>query len=261
MTKPRIAMTTWRRTMATFLSDRTDLYTLGAEYPQSLIDAGAIPVLLAHAEPEDAARVLEDLDGLVLVGGDDVHPESYGDDHDGRSKGVDARADAWEIALARAAVARRLPVFGICRGFQILNVAFGGSLHQDIADPEGVHRPISGLPHEVMGERHEISITPGCRLAMAYGETHHRVVNTIHHQAVDQVAPGWVATAVAPDGVVEALEPEDPDLPVLAVQWHPEKIREEGDQTLFDWFVRALVIPSLRTRDLRGGGGGAGAEA
>ncbi len=247
MTKPRVAMTTWRRAMPTFLSPATDLYTLGAEYPQSLIDAGAVPMLLAHGEPADAGRALDGIDGLVLVGGDDLHPESYGDDHDGRSKGVDAQADAWEIALAREAIARRLPVFGICRGFQVLNVAFGGSLQQDIVGT-GVHGPISDRPDEVMGERHPIRIQPGCRLAVAYGETGHRVVNTIHHQAIDRVAPGWVATAWAEDGVVEAIEPVDPTLPVLAVQWHPEKIRAEGDQVLFDWFVRALVLPAMASR-------------
>jgi putative glutamine amidotransferase len=239
VTKPRVAMTTWRRTMPTFLSAETDLYTLGAEYPQSVIDAGAVPVLLAHGAPEDASRALDGTDGLVLVGGDDLHPESYGDDHDGRSKGVDVAADAWEIALAVAAVDHRIPVFGICRGFQVLNVAFGGTLHQDIAGFEA-HRPISGVPDEVLGERHAIRIEPGCRLAAAYGETGHRVVNTIHHQAIDQLAPGWVATAWAEDGVIEAIEPLDPDVPVLAVQWHPEKIRAEGDQVLFDWFVRLV---------------------
>jgi putative glutamine amidotransferase len=245
MTTPRVAMTTWRRTMPTFLSEATDLYTLGAEYPQSLVDAGAVPVLLAHAPPEDAARALDGMDGLVLVGGDDLHPESYGHDHDGRSKGVDARADAWEVSLARTAVERRLPVFGICRGFQVLNVAFGGTLHQEITG-DGIHRPISDQPHEVLGERHPIHIAAGSRLAAAYGETGHRVVNTIHHQAIDHIAPGWVATAWAEDGVIEAIEPADPDLPVLAVQWHPEKIRAEGDQVLFDWFVRDLVVPSGR---------------
>jgi putative glutamine amidotransferase len=238
-------MTTWRRTMPTFLSAATDLYTLGAEYPQSVIDAGAVPVLLAHGEPNDADRALDGMDGLVLVGGDDLHPGSYGDDHDGRSKGVDAMVDAWEIALARASIDRRMPVFGICRGFQVLNVAFGGSLHQDIV-ATGVHRPISDQPHQVLEERHPIRIEPGCRLAAAYGETGHRVVNTIHHQAIDRVAPGWRATAWADDGVIEAIEPDDPTLPILAVQWHPEKIRAEGDQVLFDWFVRELVVPATR---------------
>jgi putative glutamine amidotransferase len=118
-------------------------------------------------------------------------------------------------------------------------VAFGGTLHQDIAG-FGAHGPISGVPDQVLGERHVIRIEPGCRLATAYGETGHRVVNTIHHQAIDRVAPGWVATAWAEDGVIEAIEPRDPDVPVLAVQWHPEKIRAEGDQVLFDWFVQLV---------------------
>ena len=87
----------------------------------------------------------------------------------------------------------------------------------------------------------EVRIEPGSRLASAYGETHHRVVNSIHHQAVERVAPGFHAVAWAPDGTIEAIEPDDPAAPILAVQWHPEKITTEGDHTLFRYFVETLV--------------------
>lgn len=226
--------------MPTFLSSATDLYTLGAEYPQAVLDAGALPLLLPHHRPEDARRVLEGFDGLVLVGGDDIHPQRYGQADAGVSKGVSDSADASDLAFAAAAAELGMPTFAICRGCQAMNVAMGGSLHQDMTDADGLHRPISKVPDEVMAERHPVEIAPDSRLAAAYA-TCERVVNSIHHQAIDVVAPGWRAVAWAPDGTIEAIEPLDPAARVLAVQWHPEKIRDEGDDVLFRYFVDELV--------------------
>src|SRR5687768_3422476 len=114
-------MSTWRRTMPTFVSEHTDLYTLGAEYPQAVIDAGGLPLLLPHHRPEDAARVLEGLDGVVMVGGDDIHPSRYGKDDLGLSKGVRDSADDSDLAFAAAAFDLGIPLFAICRGYQALN--------------------------------------------------------------------------------------------------------------------------------------------
>jgi len=240
VTKPRIAMSTWRRIMPTFLSDRTDLYTLGSEYPQAVIDAGGLPLLLPHHHPDDAVRVLDGFDGLVLVGGDDIHPNRYGHDDLGVSKGVRDSADESDLAFAAAAIDLGIPLFAICRGYQALNVAMGGTLHQDSVSDDGLHRPISDVPHEVMAERHHIEVAAGSRLATAYG-SHERIVNSIHHQSIDEVAPGFRAVAWAPDGTIEAIEPDDADARVLAVQWHPEKIAHEGDDVLFRYFVDELV--------------------
>ena len=240
MSKPRIAMSTWRRIMPTFLSDRTDLYTLGSEYPQAVIDAGGLPLLLPHHHPDDAVRVLEGFDGLVLVGGDDIHPNRYGHDDLGVSKGVRDEADESDLAFAAAAIEIGIPLFAICRGYQALNVAMGGTLHQDSVTDDGLHRPISDVPHEVMAERHHIEVAAGSRLATAYG-SHERIVNSIHHQSIDEVAPGFHAVAWAPDGTIEAIEPDDDGARVLAVQWHPEKIAHEGDDVLFRYFVDELV--------------------
>jgi putative glutamine amidotransferase len=233
-------MTTWRRTMPTFLSDRTDLYTLGAEYPAAVAAAGALPLLLPHHQAADAGRVLDGFDGVVLVGGDDLDPARYGAADQGCNKGVSATADESDLAVARAALELGLPVFAICRGCQVLNVAMGGTLHQDMTSPDGLHRPISPVPTEVLAERHPVRIDAGSRLAKAYGGAVERVVNSIHHQGIDDVAPGFHPVAWAPDGVIEAIEPDD-DLPVLAVQWHPEKIVGEGDHVLFDYFVQEMV--------------------
>lgn len=239
--KPRIAMTTWRRTMPTFLDDATDLYTLGAEYPQSVIDAGGLPVLLPHHHPDDALRVPQGFDGLVLVGGDDVDPASYGEVNVGVSKGTSATADASEQAFARAALDLGIPIFAICRGCQLLNVAMGGTLHQDATEEGTAHPSISSVPAEVMLLRHPITVQPGSMLATAYGGRSERVVNSIHHQAIDKIAPGYHAVAWAPDGMVEAIEPDSADHRVLAVQWHPEKIIDEGDDVLFDHFINEMV--------------------
>jgi putative glutamine amidotransferase len=240
MSKPRIAMTTWRRTMPTFLSDATDLYTVGSEYPQSILDAGGLPLLLPHHRPGDALRVLEGFDGLLMVGGDDIDPALYGQENTGLSKGVKQSADDSDIAFARAAVELGIPIFGICRGFQVLNVAMGGTMHQDFTSPDGIHQPISSEPNEVMGARHAVTIDANCRLAAAYGSTS-RIVNSIHHQAIDTVAPGFRVVATAPDGTIEAIEPDDRDGRIIAVQWHPEKITAEGDDVLFSYFVNELV--------------------
>jgi putative glutamine amidotransferase len=238
-------MTTWRRTMPTFLSERTDLYTLGTEYAAAVQAAGALPYLLPHHHAEDAEQVLEGFDGLVIVGGDDVAPAQYGEPDHGCSKNVSSTADESDVAIARAAVEMQMPLFAICRGYQVLNIAFGGTLHQDIeamlpADARVDHPPISPIPDEVMALRHPVRIDPTSRLAAAYGATEH-VVNSIHHQAIDRVADGFRAVAWAPDGIIEAIEPVDAALPVLAVQWHPEKIVNEGDRVLFSHFVAEMV--------------------
>ncbi len=237
-------MSTWRRVMPTFVSEATDLYTLGTEYPQAVMDAGGLPLLLPHHRPEDAARVLEGFDGVVMVGGDDISPTRYGRDDLGLSKGVRESADDSDLAFAAAAFEMGIPLFAICRGYQALNVAMGGTLHQDSTSHDGLHRPISDVPAEVMGERHPIDVLPGSHLAKAYGggtrSDGPRLVNSIHHQSIESVAPGFHPVAWAPDGTIEAIEP-DHDARVLAVQWHPEKIAHEGDDVLFKYFIDELV--------------------
>ena len=226
--------------MPTFVSERTDLYTLGTEYPQAVMDAGGLPLLLPHHHPDDAVRVLEGFDGLVMVGGDDINPKRYGRPDEGRSKGVVESADDSDLAFSSAAMELGIPLFAICRGYQALNVAMGGTLHQDSTSDDGVHRPISSVPTDVMNERHPITLAADSRLAQAYGE-HERLVNSIHHQSIETIAPGFRAVAWAPDGTIEAIEPDDANARVLAVQWHPEKIAAEGDHVLFRYFIEELV--------------------
>jgi putative glutamine amidotransferase len=234
-------MTTWRRIMPTFLDARTDLYTLGSEYPAAVAAAGGLVLLLPHHDPADAAAVLEGFDGLVMVGGDDIAPSRYGAPDNGNNKGVSSSADDSDLAFAAAAVEMGMPLFAICRGCQALNVAMGGTLHQDITAADGHHRPISDVPDEVLAERHPIRIDERSRLSAAYGGATRRVVNSIHHQGIDALAPGFRAVAWAEDGTIEAIESVNTADPILAVQWHPEKITGEGDAALFTYFVEELV--------------------
>ena len=165
----------------------------------------------------------------------------YGRADEGVSKGIRETADESDLAFAAAAIRLGIPLFAICRGYQALNVAMGGTLHQDLTTEDGIHRPISNVPDEVMGERHRIRVAAGSQLSKAYGGETRRDVNSIHHQAIDDVAPGFHAVAWAEDGTIEAIEPDDEHARVIAVQWHPEKIRDEGDVVLFRHFIEELV--------------------
>jgi putative glutamine amidotransferase len=235
--RPRIAITTWRRELPTFVSEHTLLYTLADEYVRCVGDAGGTPLLLPHLEPEDAGGLLDVVDGVLVAGGGDVDPASYGAAPAG-SKEFDAAADASELALLRAARARRTPTFAICRGMQLLNVAYGGTLVQHLEDPDTLH-PVPDDPRAVLAARHEVVIEPGSRLARAVGEGR-RTVNTIHHQAIDRLGDGLRVTATADDGIIEAVEAEA-DWDLLAVQWHPEKL-ERQDAPLF----RSLIASAAQ---------------
>lgn len=237
--RPRIAITLWRRELPTFVSDRTLLYTLADEYVTSITEVGGLPLLVPHLDGEAAAdAVLDVVDGLVVAGGGDVDPSTYGAE-DAGSKDVDVRADRSEVALLRRARDRGVPTLAICRGMQVLVVAEGGTLDQDVtarsSDPARPHLPVSDDPTEVLAAQHAVDILPDTRLAAVFGAGP-REVNTIHHQGVADLPPSLRATAVAADGVIEAVEPTSGTWPLFAVQWHPEKMAGR-DRALFEAFV------------------------
>ncbi|GGI08446.1 gamma-glutamyl-gamma-aminobutyrate hydrolase family protein [Egicoccus halophilus] len=241
--RPRIAITTWRRPLPTFVAERTLLHTLADEYVTCVRDVGGLPLLVPHVRGEqEADAVLDAVDGLLVAGGGDVDPASYGAANVA-SKDVDPEADTSELALLRCARRRRVPTLAICRGMQLAVVAAGGTLLQEIGRPGGVHEPISNDPDAVIGARHPVEVLDDTRLAAIFGAGT-RTVNTIHHQAVDDLPAGLRVTAVAPDGVIEAVEPVDDPWPLLAVQWHPEKL-EGADRMLFEAFV-ALARDAIR---------------
>ncbi len=197
-----------------------------SEYSTSVLRAGGLPVHL----PMDAApaELVERLDGVVIVGGDDVDPRRYGRTPGPFTPLIDPQRDEFEAGLIEAAIDGAVPLLGVCRGAQLLNVVRGGTLHPHLAHGEGESHGSYAYPraHRV----HEVRTAAGSVAHALYGETTR--VNSFHHQAVDVPGTGIVVTGWAPDGIVEAIELEG--LPVVGVQWHPEVFDTDP---IFDWLV------------------------
>jgi putative glutamine amidotransferase len=218
------------------------LYGQGTVYSQSVALAGGAPVLIPLELGERAWRSLyRCLDGLLLPGGVDVDPAHYGEDRHPELGEVNDALDEAELVLTRWALEDDLPLLGICRGIQTLNVAASGSLYQDLpAQLPGALQHRFSPPHYPRDHRgHSVHIEPGSRLAHVFGAID-LPVNSRHHQAVKDVAPGFVVTAQAPDGVIEGIEKPDA-LFCVGVQWHPESLAASDPQmlALFEAFVQA----------------------
>lgn len=182
------------------------------------------------------------MDGLLLTGGEDVEPSLYGQDRSPKCGASNPRRDLTEIALIQAARQMRKPILAICRGPQVLNVALGGTLIQDIPDEAP-----GAAEHNAKDKRasrvHDVIIEKGSRMEAAIGETL-IAVNSLHHQSVKTVAPGLRVTARSPDGIVEGIESDEPDWWVLAVQWHPEEMNgadAHWDKGIFSAFASVLT--------------------
>ena len=214
-------------------------------YAQSVLRADAVPLLIPLCdETELAADYATAIDGLVLSGGnEDVNPLLYNEPPIPALQCVMPQRDSWEMALLDAAVDRGKPILGICRGAQVINVAMGGSLYQNI----GVQlENIQGhFPKETAMNHlwHKVSIEPQSKLSVIFNRTE-ILVNSFHNQAVKDIAPGFKATAHAEDGIVEAIESRDHDF-LVAVQWHPEALT--GDHPQFVELFRALTQACLET--------------
>ncbi|MCX7620139.1 MAG: gamma-glutamyl-gamma-aminobutyrate hydrolase family protein [Acidimicrobiales bacterium] len=198
---------------------------------------GGLPYLVPTLRPDGPVRLADyvnDLDGLLLHGGSDVCPRTYGEEPLRPEWEGDAIRDRYEIELVRAFHDAGKPVLGICRGHQIVNVAFGGTLWQDLIEQGVTDR--SHRDYELYDQnRHRIEILPGTGLARLYPAQAKVEVNSIHHQAVREVGEGLVVEAVSvDDGVVEAVRLGDPDRYVVGVQWHPEFFEGVDDGTMLD---------------------------
>jgi putative glutamine amidotransferase len=227
---------------------RPGVHVLRDDYLRSVEQAGAIPVVLPPAAPDDAGPLLDRLDGLLLSGGVDVDPALFGEPPHPKLRRVDRGRDDFEIALVREALLRRLPILAICRGTQVLNVAAGGTLIQDLPS-----HMTGGERHDCPEPRsrrvHSVAIEPGTRLRGVLGEAT-MPVNSFHHQAVSRVGDGFVVSArCAEDRIVEGIERPDRRF-VVGVQWHPETFwdHRESFQSLFDAQAEAC-------RDGHGAGG------
>jgi putative glutamine amidotransferase len=197
------------------------------DYPRSVALAGGLPVELTR--DADAQEMVDHLDGLVLTGGADVEPERYDQEPDENLGATEPDRDAWEMALLAAARAKEIPVLAICRGLQLVNVVFGGTLRQHIELEEGAGHP----QWDVDGHQttHQVNLVEGTLTSALF--PHEIGVNSLHHQVVEEVGEGLIVSAKASDGEVEGLE--TPDGKILAVQWHPELLKKP-DPT-FVWLV------------------------
>lgn len=235
MAKPLIGITgrRWPATVistplpATFQDLEFDLHF--TDYPASIAAAGGLPVELARDADPDA--VMERLDGLVLTGGADVDPELYGEAAHPKLGAVERDRDEWELALFAAARRDGVPVLAICRGAQLANVALGGTLTQHVEMEDGAGHP--AWDSDARQAVHPIEVVPDTVLSTLLPAK--AGVNSLHHQTIDRVGEGFVVSATAPDGVIEAMELKGED--VLAVQWHPELLG--GPDPTFKWLVRA----------------------
>ena len=219
-------------------------FALSEFYVRAILDAGGLPLLLPNVGPELAASYLSRVDALLLSGGLDVDPIYYDEPPHQKLGDLDQVRDEYELALAKGARDAGMPIFAICRGIQVLNVAYGGTLIQDLpSEIDGAHK------HEQNSVRqdslsHRIRIEQGTKLHEIAGGNEEIRVNSFHHQAVKDVAEGFVITARTSDGVVEAIE--DPSHAFcLGVQWHPERTPSNDlTRALFSQFVEAARTAS-----------------
>lgn len=233
---PIVAVTATAR-----LVDGVERVRLNAAYVRALESVGLVPVVIPpSADPSSALRVLDVVAGLVLSGGEDVDPSRYGAAPHPELGPVNCARDDTELALLGRGRALALPTFAICRGIQVVNVALGGTLVQDLpSERQGI------ALHEVDDERdsrvHGVRIDPDSRLASILG-AQSLGVNSIHHQAVDRLGAGIRISARADDGTVEGVESDDPAWWMVGVQWHPEELTttpEPWDRRLFAAFAAA----------------------
>jgi putative glutamine amidotransferase len=215
---------------------------LGLKYMRAVADAGGVPVVLAPLGGAALGALLDRLSGICLSGGPDLHPSAYRQaPHPGLGP-TEPDVDAFEIALARGAERRGLPVLGICRGAQVMNVARGGNLHQHLPDVVGT-RVTHRQPEPDHQATHAVEVSPGSLLAQILGAPA-VAVNSFHHQAVDRLGRGLRAVAFAADGTVEAVEAPGAAF-ALGVQWHAEGMTGRPDQAA----LFAALVAAARRRD------------
>jgi putative glutamine amidotransferase len=210
---------------------------LGLTYPQAVLNAGGLPVILTPFPHAALTQLIDYLDGLVISGGPDLHPSSYGQEPHRELGPTEADVDAFELRLCVAARAAGRPILGICRGLQVINVAAGGTLHQHLPDVVG-ERISHRQPGAGRDATHAVRVQADSRTASLIGPGSVRV-NSFHHQAVDVLGEGLRATATASDGVVEAVEGTSDEW-VVGVQWHAESLTgRPRHMALFEGLVDA----------------------
>jgi len=228
--KPLIACTTYRKTADQ--DPPVEILGLMPSYLEAVAAAGGVPIMIPLGLPEvDLSAIFERVDGILLPGGGDIDPLEYkGHSHD-TLWGIDKDRDRVEMIVARTAVARRKPLLAICRGHQLLNVALGGTLWQDLDDQwnrDFRHDYFRVFPRNYLA--HSVKVAVESKLAQALGGTDVQV-NSLHHQGIRDLAPELTVSALAPDGLIEGVEvPGHPF--AVGVQWHPENLIYDNPQML-----------------------------
>jgi putative glutamine amidotransferase len=243
--RPRIGITSWHRDDPDHLERWEGIRDT---YTGAVRAGGGLPVILpiADDDPATLGDYLAAVDGLLFTGGEDIAPAYYGEALDERCQEPDPERDVFEIHLARTAMERQVPTLGICRGLQVINVAAGGTLYQDIACRAGTRAYHSASTANRGRLIHSVRVVPGSRLFAIMGVTGSEVTST-HHQFVKDLAPGLrVGAESVEDGIVEGIE--HPGRPFLvAVQWHPERIYKQRAEHLA--LFRALVRAAEKARE------------
>ncbi|NPV56160.1 MAG: gamma-glutamyl-gamma-aminobutyrate hydrolase family protein [Anaerolineae bacterium] len=235
--KPIIGITTFQY----HSSRHGPTVALARNYAESVSRAGGVPVLLpAGVPPDEVGRLLRRLDGVLLSGGADLDPHLFGASPHPRVYGIDANRDGLELALVREALAGGMPLLGICRGIQVMNVALGGSLFIHIPDqlPGALLHDMDGHPRSTIA--HPVRLRTASKLAVLLAATEVGV-NSYHHQGIDRLAANLTATAWSPDDLVEAVELDHHPF-FVGVQWHPESMPDDPyARRLFAGFIQAAA--------------------
>jgi putative glutamine amidotransferase len=235
MPKPCIGLTTTRTTN----QEGRPTFAVNQPYVRSISDAGGLPVLIPlDLSQDDLDTLLHRLDGILFTGGYDIDPQRYGNPPHPKVKGVDLERDREEMHLVQAAVKSGKPFFGICRGLQVINVALGGSLYEDLADqsPGAIWHDNHDKPRNYLA--HDVKVEIDSRLLQILDERQ-TMVNSLHHQGVCRLSNYLRPTAFASDDLIEAIELPG-DRFGLAVQWHPEELQAHGTmRSLFQAFIHA----------------------
>lgn len=198
------------------------VFLIQSGYVRSIIDAGGIPIIIPVTEdPQQCEAYVDMIDGLLVPGGEDMTAQFFGEEPHPTVNYINRDKDLYEMALIRRVMEQKKPIFGICRGLQIINVLAGGTLIQDIPSQVGssiCHSQSMEIRNEVT---HKVFVEPGSILHEVMGREEIRT-NSYHHQAIGELAPGFKVTGRAADGVIEAVESEDGK--IFCVQWHPENL-------------------------------------
>ena len=218
-------------------------YGLNQVYINAIIRAGGNPVMVVRPDDVALGELLQFIDGILLAGGYDVDPKEYGEERKTYACDVDQDRDRVELALAHYAREKHVPLFGICRGLQVMNIACGGSLYQDVlmeipgAISHVLRTDVTGnlLPRNTL--EHEVVLKKDSRLAAIVGVEKFEV-NSLHHQGIKKLGTGLRAAGTSPDGLIEAIEAEDHPF-AIGIQWHPEELNDDASAKLFAAFIAA----------------------